>query len=152
MSVAFGGISKMLSSKKYPQNVRALRIIVEELLRKELSSSDHCSYSQLVKTLQDKVSRTQKLWIDNLIKPVFIIMLFIRAERGDWPLHLLATEMMLPYFFASGHSNCARYGLYYLRFMSKLPCQVLKEFASVYCQQTQHSLLVSGLLSVLRCN
>ena len=24
--------------------------------------------------------------------------------------------------------------------------------ASVYCQQTQHSLLVSGLLSVLRCN
>ena len=82
-----------------------------------------------MKPLEDKPSCTQKFWIDNLIKPVFIIMLFIRAEReGDWPLHLLATEMMLPYFFASGHFNYARNGLYYLRSMSKLPCRVLKAF------------------------
>ena len=32
MSVAFGGVSEMLSGKKYPQNVRTLRIVVEELL------------------------------------------------------------------------------------------------------------------------
>ena len=33
LSVAFGGVLKMLSGKKFPQNVRALRMLVEELLR-----------------------------------------------------------------------------------------------------------------------
>ena len=33
MSVAFGGVSKMLTGKKIPQNIRALRIVVQELLR-----------------------------------------------------------------------------------------------------------------------
>ena len=32
LSVAFGGVLKMLSGKKFPQNVRALRMLVEELL------------------------------------------------------------------------------------------------------------------------
>ena len=36
--------------------------------------------------------------------------------------------------------------------MKELPLMYLLNNASVYCQQTQHSLLVSGLLSVLRCN
>ena len=35
---------------------------------------------------------------------------------------------MIPYFFASGHLNYARYGLYYLRSMAKLPETVLKAF------------------------
>ena len=33
LSVAFGGVLKMLSGKKLPQNERALRMLVEELLR-----------------------------------------------------------------------------------------------------------------------
>ena len=32
LSVAFGGVQKMLSGKKFPQNVRALMMLVEELL------------------------------------------------------------------------------------------------------------------------
>ena len=32
LSVAFGGVQKMLSDKKFPQNVRALMMLVEELL------------------------------------------------------------------------------------------------------------------------
>ena len=32
MSVAFGGVSKMLTGKKIPQNIWALRIVVQELL------------------------------------------------------------------------------------------------------------------------
>ena len=36
--------------------------------------------------------------------------------------------------------------------MKELPLMYLLNNASVYCQQTRHSLLVSGLLSVLRCN
>ena len=36
--------------------------------------------------------------------------------------------------------------------MKELPLMYLLNNGSVYCQQTQHSLLVSGLLSVLCCN
>ena len=35
---------------------------------------------------------------------------------------------MIPYFFASGHVNYARYGLYYLRSMERRPQNVLKRF------------------------
>ena len=60
-------------------------------------------------------SNTSKLWVDCFINPVFIMMLYVRAEReGDWPLHLVAV-MMLLFFFASSHVNYTRYGLYYLR-------------------------------------
>ena len=37
-------------------------------------------------------------------------------------------EQMIPYFFAAGHVNYARYGLYYLRSMHRLPDEVLKKF------------------------
>ena len=43
------------------------------------------------------------------------------AEReGDWLHHLATFKMMLPYYFAAGDVNYARYGLYYLRSMEKL--------------------------------
>jgi hypothetical protein len=35
---------------------------------------------------------------------------------------------MMPYFFASAHFNYARYGLYYLRTMERLPPEVLDIF------------------------
>ena len=35
---------------------------------------------------------------------------------------------MMPYFFAAGHINYARYGLYYLRSMECLPSEVLARF------------------------
>ena len=111
MNVAFGGVTKMLIGKKYPQNVRALRMVVEELLRGLITTGRFQSYSQLMKELEylASQSRTTKLWLNNLIKPVLIMMLFIRAEReADWPLHLFATKMMMPYFFTSGHFNYAR--------------------------------------------
>ena len=41
---------------------------------------------------------------------MLIILLYIRAEKeGEWVLHLEATKKMLPYFFAAGHHNYARY-------------------------------------------
>ena len=56
-------------------------------------------------------------------------MMFVRAEReGDWPLHLCAVQKTLPYFFAAGHFNYARYGLYYLRSMQRLHPDLLKRF------------------------
>ena len=54
------------------------------------------------------------------------MMMYIRAEReADWCLHLTAVKEMLPYFFAAGHVNYARYGLYILRTMGTMPklCQ-----------------------------
>ena len=131
LSSTFSGVSKMLSGKKFPQNARALRIVCEELLRRVLERSDIHTMDELIKHLDylaDK-SKTAKLWIDCLIKPVFIMMLYVRAEReGDWPLHLAAVRKMLPYFFSSSHVNYARYGLYYLRSMESLDSEVLSHF------------------------
>lgn len=54
-------------------------------------------------------------------------MLYVRAEReGDWPLHLEAVKLMMPYFFELGHVNYARYGLFYLRSMEVLPGDALQ--------------------------
>ncbi|KAJ8351728.1 hypothetical protein SKAU_G00232040 [Synaphobranchus kaupii] len=110
LSEVFGGVAKMLSGKKFPQIVRALRMMAEE---DQIASQ----------------SRTAKLWVEVLVKPVFLMMSYIRAEReGDWLLHLTTFRKMLPYYFAAGHVNYARYGLYYLRSMEKLPPHVQSHF------------------------
>ena len=128
---AFGGVPKMLIGKKYPQNLRALRMLVEELLRPLLKDGKIDSHSKLMSVLEEKSnsSRTTKLWVDVLIKPIFLCLLFVRAEReGDWPLHLEAVQNMIPLFFAAGHVNYARWGLYYLRSMEALPEDVQYHF------------------------
>ena len=89
LQAAFGGVSTMLSGKKFPQNIRALRLLTEELLREVIVRTE--PFHGLMAVLEDKAktSRTAKLWGENLIKPVMIMMMFARAEReADWPLHL----------------------------------------------------------------
>ena len=71
-------------------------------------------------------SSTAKHWVENLILPVLLMLIFIRAKRGEWPLHLWA--VMIPYFFAVGHIHYARYGLIYLRSMQKLHGETLERF------------------------
>ena len=143
MNSAFGGVLKTLSGKKYSQNIRALRMVIEELLRYIIPDTEN--YAELMAILEERYvvlqfytllfiiclfnykykteyfvldmafrssqSRTTKTWVTNLIKPVLIMMQFVRAEReGDWPLHLLAAvAAMIPYLCASGHFNYARY-------------------------------------------
>jgi len=71
------------------------------------------------------------MWLDCLVKPALIMTLFIRVEReGEWPLHLAALKAMVLYFFAAGHTNYARYDLYYLRQMENLPEDVLSHFGA----------------------
>ena len=111
MQAAFGGVQKMLTGKNFPQNVRALRMTVETLLR-ELLIENCDTFEELMAILEERASlnRTTKLWLENLIKPVFIMMAYVRAEReADWGLHLDAIAAMLPYFFSSGHFNYARF-------------------------------------------
>ena len=123
----FGGVPKMLSGKKFPQNVRALRMMAEEVVRGLFMDHHFENTEDLTKAL-DKIaseSRTVKLWVDILVKPVLLMMTYVMAEReGGWLLHLATFKKMLPYYIAAGHVNYARYGLYYLRSMEKLPPHV----------------------------
>ena len=121
----------MITGKKYPQNVRALRIVVEELLKKVITNEPIESHTQLMDFLEksSQKSLTTKLWVDVLIKGVFLLMNFQKAEReGNFPLHRYCSLRMLPYFFAAGHVNYARYGLYYVRSFGNLPDSVLRKF------------------------
>ena len=77
------GVQKMMTGKKFPQNVRALRIVAEELLRPILTTDTINDANDLQNVLADISSRskTAHLWIDCVIQAVFIMMLYIRAER-----------------------------------------------------------------------
>ena len=89
---AFEGLTKMLSGKKYLQNVRALKMVAEEVLRGIITEKGLQTHSQIKKTPEDQSMKSQtiKLWVDNLIKPLLIVMLLVRAElKADWLLHLL---------------------------------------------------------------
>jgi hypothetical protein len=127
----FAGVTKMLSGNKFPQNVRAMRLVVEEILRSTIQNNNIGSMEDLLARLERSAgaSKTSNLWVDCFIKPVFIMMMYVRAKReGDWPLHLVAVKQMLPYFFASAHVNYACYGLYYLRSMESLGNEEVLKF------------------------
>lgn len=131
MSDVFAGVANMLKGKKFPQNIRALRMVTEELLRGVFEDHQPTSNTDLMLFLEEisLQSKTCKLWVDCLIKPVFLMMLYVRAEReGNWLLHIEAVKGMLPYFFAAGHHNYARYGLFYLRTTENISSSMLDNF------------------------
>jgi len=67
--------------------------MVEELLRLFLVKAD--CYSDLIKALQNAPARSiiTELWCENLVKLVFIMMSFVKAEReGARPLYLWAVK------------------------------------------------------------
>ena len=129
MSSAFAGVNKMLLGKRFPMNVRVLRFVVLELLRGFVE--EMYKYDDLLVLLDavSEKSRLAKHCVDNLIRPVLLIMLYIRAEReGEFALHLYVCNQMLPYFFAARHWNYARDGVAYVRMMGKLPDVLLDKF------------------------
>jgi len=83
LSEAFAGVLKMLTGKQYPDNVRALRMLVEEIIRPLFQTQNLGCMADLLQALDDAAShsRTAKLWVNCLFKPVFTIMKYIRAER-----------------------------------------------------------------------
>ena len=98
----------MLSGQDFPQNTRALRICLEEILWsifQDESVSDFDSMMILLSTLAKK-SRTEHLWLKSLIWSLILIMKFVRASREtDWPLHIHTLKLMLPYFAAAGYCH-----------------------------------------------
>ena len=78
-------------------------------------------------------SRTARLWADAIIKPVLIMMKFVRASRkADWTLHIQSLTLMLPYFVAAGHFHYLRYAISYLVKMTKLPKDLLEKLIAWY--------------------
>ena len=82
----FGGVEKMLTGKKFPMDMRAMRMVAEELLRDVVGKSQlkgHHDFMNVLENLGSK-NRTAKMWVDVFIKPVLIMMAYIRTEReGD---------------------------------------------------------------------
>ena len=111
---AFGGKEKMLTGKTFSKNFRALCFTMLELFR---------DYIGEIKAFQDLTNfldayslenMLSKNWVDILIWPVILIMMYVRAEcEGNVSLHLHACHKMMSYFFAKGLVNYARYGICY---------------------------------------
>ncbi len=131
LSSAFGGVHKMLIGKKFPMCMRALRMVVEIILEQLIKDLKVQCYDTLMASLEERAqkSRTCRLWLECLIKPVLLMMAYVRAEReGDWLLHAHCVKAMIPYFFAAGHQNYARSSLVYQRAIENLPRSILAYF------------------------
>ena len=60
--------------------------------------------------------------MDCLINPTLLALQLLRAQRGgDFLVQQVSLEAMMPYFFAAGHMNYARYITWYLRNVENLP-------------------------------
>ena len=139
LSEQFGGVKKMMTGKKFPENVRAFRLLLEELLRPIFSKATVETMDDLKGVLENLASRsrTTRLWVDCFVKPMLTILKYVRAEReADWPLHVLAVKEMSVLFFAAGHHNYARYGLYYARSIEVMPDTLEDQFMKG--QHTMH--------------
>ena len=60
MEAAFAGTAKMLNGKKFPQNVIALRMVVEELLRNTIEISEFKCMDDLTSALEAIASRSKQ--------------------------------------------------------------------------------------------
>jgi hypothetical protein len=92
-------------------------MLVEELLCDVIQKPDVISFTRLTEVLEARAScsRTTKMWTDNLVKTVIIIMNFSSGgHEGHWAFHLFAAEAMLPYFLSAGCHNYARYSAFYV--------------------------------------
>ena len=129
LSSTFAGVPRMLTGKKYPKCLRALRMVVEVILEPILQIDGVSCYDDLITVLEERAteSKTCKLWLDCLLKPVFLTMDFIRAEReGNFPLHVATLKSMHPYYFATGRTNYATSVSSYLMSIECLPVDMFK--------------------------
>ena len=97
--------------------------------------SHHCRdaaeyYSNGAKTYEELIvymetPREQppsRLWVDSFVKPTLLSLMFLPGDRnGDFFLQQHCLKAMLPYFFAAGHYNYARYLSWYVRQMEHIP-------------------------------
>ena len=121
----------------------------EEILRQKWENPEIQCMDDLEKELEQisKESRTAKLWVDVVVRPVLLIFQFIRASRErDFLLHIYCVENMLVYVFAVHKPNYSRYGLYYVRSLHWADIQILERFSVPPNSNLQFSLRESGFL------
>ena len=81
----------------------AFRFVITEFLRgnvEEMGSYDEmeCWFSQLCRT-----SVLAEHWIKYFFKPLFLMLLFVHAEReGEFGLHFCVCKQVMPYFLLQG--------------------------------------------------
>ena len=122
MSAAFGCITSIINGKAWTNALRTYRLIIAALLQSFYSNGPktHQELSDFLETAREHP--TGRLWVDCLIKPTLLALMFLRGERnGDFLLQQYSLKSMLPYFFAAGHHNYARYLSWYVRQMEHLP-------------------------------
>ena len=131
LASTFGSVEKMMQGKKYPQNFRALKLLAEVILTDVLEKNPQIqSMKQLTDHLeaQSAKSKTTKLWVDCLIKPVFIWCAFLRAAReNDLPLHYVASKAKLPYYPAGRGKMYTKYATFHVHHLEILPKEVIKQ-------------------------
>ena len=89
LTTAFGGVEKMLNEKNFPQSFYASGVVAEELLQPYLRDMDQADELEDVLNKVKHESQTSKVWVDCWVIPVFLIMIYVRADRGgDWALRL----------------------------------------------------------------
>ena len=129
LGVAYKGVSSMLNGKAWPKAVRGLHMVVTEVLRDFISgNTTHESLEEQLASY--RTSHMGRLWVDCLVPPVYLAHLFIRAEReANYVLHMYCLTRMLPYFFAAGHWNYARYLSWHIyEFLTQLDEVALSPF------------------------
>ena len=78
LKTAFGGVDKILLGKNFSNNIRSLRMAVEEILRLVLLNSVLTTFDDLMSYLEGLASknRTTKLSLDGIVWPIFIALRF----------------------------------------------------------------------------
>ena len=122
IGAAFAGITSIVNGKAWANALRAYRLITAVLLQNFYSSGAK-TYAELCVYLETaREHPTGRLWVDCLIKPTLLSLMFLHGERNsDFLLEQHCLKAMLPYFFAAGHHNYARYLSWYVRQMEHLP-------------------------------
>ena len=76
-AVCFCGVDHMLTGKNFTYNFRALRLLVEAVIQNTVQEANYDD--DLISRLQYHAtsSTTANVWAVGLIKPVFLIMVFL---------------------------------------------------------------------------
>jgi len=120
-AVLLSDLQQALSAKDPDRSKRAYRDCMISVL---MLKKDFAEFSQ---TCAEK-SEMCRYW-DGLIKLSRTLTSLIAADRdGNWALHLLSIQELLPVFCVSGSINYQRYGSWYLEKMRKLP----DEYPEIY--------------------
>ena len=122
ISAAFAGITNIVNGKAWTNALRTYRLIIAVLLHNFYSNGAK-TYEELIVYLETARGHpTGRLWVDCFLKATLLSLMFLRRERnGDFLLQQHCLKAMLPYFFAAGHHNYARYLSWNVRQMEHLP-------------------------------